>query len=340
MKTLFLTDLHYDDDEFLLPYQVKYIDHIIRYVRENNISRIILLGDWSNKRKYISYKTLDIIKPKYKKLFDMCKDGFYFIIGNHDASFTNSNDVFSAEVIFDHPAIIFVKNKVLKLDNYILAPWISTLDGEDIISDIEKYNKAGNILLGHFELTGFKTNDAYIMKNGQLSRSSYRKYDKVISGHYHLYQNKKNVYYLGTPYQTRFGEGCDHSTFIMDDEGELISIYVHEDIFVDIHIENFDDDEWKEKIVNINNKKVKIAIDTDDRDVIDKIISYVSTNYSPYDINYFFRNKDLAFDKIEIENRTNEENEVAFFNDLLIDEDIKDDVEKRFYNYKRITSEA
>jgi predicted phosphodiesterase len=341
MKTLLMTDLHHNDDTFLTHYAIKYLNNMIDIIETQKIKRVIILGDWSDKRSYMHYKSLAIFTPLYYKMMELV-DHFYFIMGNHDSTYHNVNDIFSAKEIFEYASnqikcdVRFIQDDVLVLDDekIVLCPWIPKENNEKIISDIMKYNKSDYILLGHFELSGFQTNDKYIMTSSQLKRSTYNKYDKVISGHYHLNQTKRNVVYLGSPYQTKFGEGTNHETFILNNKRELKSVYMHDDIFIELYIKEFDNDNWLDVIDNIDNKKVKISIDSDDNDVINKIINYVNVNYKPIDVKYFFRNKEFAFEEIEVENKSNEENEIDFFNTLILDDDIEEEVKKRFYVFK------
>jgi predicted phosphodiesterase len=340
-NTLLITDMHHGDDEYLLKYQIEYLKYLNKIVKKKEIKRIICLGDWSDKRSYIHYKTLAQITPLYYELMNFV-DEFYFILGNHDSTYHNVNDIFSAKEIFSEGSkytkakVVFVQNDIYVIEDekLILCPWIPKVNSENIISGIEKYNKEDYILFGHFEFKGFKTNDSYVMEKSQLKRSSYNKYKKVISGHYHLYQSKHNVCYIGSPMQTRYGEGTDHKTFMLNNVGELVDLYTHENLFIDIKIEKFDDDYLSEKLKNINEKKVKILIDTSDVDIINNINNYVSLNYKPYDVKYLFRDKEFIFDEIDVENKSNEENEKDFFDSLILDDDIAEEVKNKFYDYK------
>jgi len=61
------------------------------------------------------------------------------------------------------------------------------------------------VLFGHLELESFDFGNGYICKEG-LGVKDFSKFSRVISGHFHKYQEKDNVTYLGTPFSHSFGE--------------------------------------------------------------------------------------------------------------------------------------
>jgi hypothetical protein len=60
-------------------------------------------------------------------------------------------------------------------------------------------------LIGHFDVIGFDYGNGHISEAG-LDIKDLKDHRLVISGHYHAYQKKGNILYLGTPFSHSFGE--------------------------------------------------------------------------------------------------------------------------------------
>lgn len=319
---------------------------MIDIVKENKIKRIISLGDLTDKTSNISFDTLHYLTPLLKKLFRLVDD-VYMIIGNHESYYKNTNDIFSAETIFsDIPNIKFIKDDVLHIKDlkYVLSPWITTSNREKICTDIKKYNKSKNTLFGHFELKGYKTNDNYTMPRGQLTLPHYNRYKKVYSGHFHTEQEKKNVHYVGSGLQTRHNEGSNHNTYMLSDEGELIKVLTFEDIFIEIDLteDMVNSKKWLKTIkkYNLNNKDVKINIQSDDSEIITEINDYIINNFNCSSFKCFFKNKEYIFEEIDVINKSNNDIESEFFTNLECDDsDKKDEAKNRFYKFKEIAQQ-
>lgn len=346
MSTLLLADIHCDRSKFLLGYQVEYFKKIIDLINEYKIKRIISLGDLTDKTTNISFDTLHHLKPLFHKLFESV-DGVYMILGNHESYYKNTNDIFSAETLFGGISnITFIRDDVyyIKELNYVLSPWITTSNRSKLLKDIKRYNKSKNTLFGHVELKGYKTNDNYTMSKGQISSPYYDKYKMVYTGHFHKEQIKKNVHYVGSGLQTRHNEGSGHNTYMLHDDGKLVNVYTHEDIFIEIDLTEdlIDSKKWIKKIkkYNLNNKDVKLNIESDNNEVITEINDYIINNYNCSSFKCFFKNKEYVFEEIDVINKSNNDIENEFFNNLECDDvDKKNEAKDRFYKFKEIVQQ-
>lgn len=162
----------------------------------------IHLGDIFHTKEKVSSKTLNLV---YKKLKES-KLKHVLIVGNHDWHSLECQD-HSLQVlkelpnvlIIDQPTSLMVGNQPI----YFLPYY----------HDLQKFKLAVNspeskkckILIMHQGVTGFDYGNGYIAVD-ELELEALTKFDKVISGHFHKYQNKGNLIYLGTPYSTDFGE--------------------------------------------------------------------------------------------------------------------------------------
>ena len=101
MKIALLNDTHFgvrNDSPAFLEYQVKfYEEQFFPYLEENNITTLIHLGDVTDRRKFINFKTASVFREKFfKRLWDM-KIDTHIIIGNHDTYYKNTNEVNAME---------------------------------------------------------------------------------------------------------------------------------------------------------------------------------------------------------------------------------------------------
>ena len=103
MKIALVTDTHAGvraDSDTFAEYQYKFwYDVYFPYLDDHNIKDIIHLGDITDRRKWINYKTLHKFRSLINKLAS--EYSFKVIIGNHDTYFKNTNEVNSMNCLFD-----------------------------------------------------------------------------------------------------------------------------------------------------------------------------------------------------------------------------------------------
>ena len=96
MKIALLTDTHFgarNDSPAFSKYFFKFYDEVFfPYLKENNITTLIHLGDIVDRRKFINFKTSHDFRKKFMlKLWEE-KIDTHIIIGNHDTYYKNTND--------------------------------------------------------------------------------------------------------------------------------------------------------------------------------------------------------------------------------------------------------
>ena len=133
MKIAILNDTHCgirnSSDIFADNADAFYNDIFFPYLLENNIKRIVHLGDVFDNRKFINFKSLN----RYRKVFlsKLREYGIHMdvIPGNHDTFFKNTNELNSLKELLGHymgEVTIHMEPTVMNYDGFNLAllPWI------------------------------------------------------------------------------------------------------------------------------------------------------------------------------------------------------------------------
>lgn len=123
------------------------------------------------------------------------------IVGNHDYFNLDCEDhslqalkQLENVTIVDHPMII---------DRMVFFPYIH--DRTKLLAAIEKFQGPNRVLFGHLEVSEFDFGNGHICTSG-IHLSALAGFKRVISGHFHKYQESGNLTYIGTPFSHSFGE--------------------------------------------------------------------------------------------------------------------------------------
>lgn len=177
------------------------------------ITDIIFCGDWHHNRSEISVSTLQVST----NIFDILKDfNIIMIIGNHDIYYKNRCDVNSVSVFKGRNNIHIVDSmECIKAfgKNIAFCPWGTELES---IPD-------SDIIFGHFEIVSFKISSSKVCDHGIDVPDILDKAKLVISGHFHLRNERKykngTILYCGNPFQMDFGDvGNSKGYYILDFE--------------------------------------------------------------------------------------------------------------------------
>jgi DNA repair exonuclease SbcCD nuclease subunit len=207
MKIAVITDTHggvRGDNAVFLDHQERFYNEVFfPTLAERGITTVFHLGDTFDRRKYINFLTLFRMRKMY--LDPMREAGIqcHTIIGNHDATYKNTNLVNSPDLLLGE-----YKNMTIHQDGpveltfgkttVILSPWI-TKDNYDKTMTAFKKTKA-TVLMGHFEIQGFEMQKGSICTHG-MDRADFKNFEGVYSGHFHHPSTIGNITYLGAPYE-------------------------------------------------------------------------------------------------------------------------------------------
>jgi predicted phosphodiesterase len=227
MKIALLNDTHFgarnDSPAFLEYFMRFYNEQFFPYLEKNNIKTLIHLGDVTDRRKFINFKTAHAFRQKFmKRLWEMKVDT-HIIIGNHDTYFKNTNEVNSvSELCTTYDGVnepwIYTNPKEVELGGcrMLFLPWICDDNYEESIYAID--NSTSEICMGHLEIKGFEMQKGIVNEQG-LERSQFKRFERVISGHFHKKSDDGHIYYLGAQYEQTWSDYKDPKGFhIFDTE--------------------------------------------------------------------------------------------------------------------------
>ena len=264
MKIALITDTHFgarnDNLNFNEYFYKFYEEMFFPYLRENNITNVIHLGDVMDRRKYISYRIAKDFRERFLDQFDGIQ--FHMLVGNHDTFYKNTNDVNSLQELVDgkynnikvYPAATEVDFDECKI---LFVPWINVNNMTHTIKMLK--TSSAQICMGHLELSGFEMQKGMVMDHG-WDKEEFSRFDTVMSGHYHHKSDDGQVFYLGTPYEIYWNDWDDPKGFhVFDTETrELERIVNPHKIFSKIYYDdstmsydNHDISQYKDKYVKL-----------------------------------------------------------------------------------------
>ena len=216
MKIILYSDLHIHNHHRLMVNSetaLGIISYIKDYAQEHNIKKIICAGDFfhTKSKAYAPH-----VIQSWLELKEIKKAGLehYMLIGNHDMAVPNTTMNSILFVFSDYakivPDYIFFDTKNTR---FHLLSYTNTYFNNFQIDEKKK-----NVLVGHLDIIGFQMSNGFQAISG-FKMDDFEKFDLVLSGHYHKHQQKDNIVYIGSPYQTSFSERHQKKGFIvLDDE--------------------------------------------------------------------------------------------------------------------------
>ena len=292
MKVAILNDSHIgvrnSSDIFLDNSEKFYSDVFFPYLLDNDIRRIIHLGDVFDNRKFINFRALN----RYRKSFltKLREYGIHMdvIPGNHDTFYKNTNELNSLKELLGHymgEITIHMEPTVINLDGFNLAllPWICQ-ENEAHSMEFISMCKA-DWLGGHLELQGFDVLRGVQSHHG-LNHKVFSRFEKVISGHFHVGSQRDNIHYLGTQMEFTWSDAGDEKGFHVLDTAtrELEKVVNPHTLFERIVYDDTNTDYSKYDISHLDYKFVKvIVINKSDLFTFDKFIDRIQ-QYKIHDL--------------------------------------------------------
>lgn len=268
MKIALITDTHWgargDSAIFADFFNKFYNECFFPYLKEHNIKRVFHLGDIVDRRKYIAYLTARNLRNFVEKCTELDLE-LDVIVGNHDTTFKNTNEVNSMRELFSNTNLkirYYDSPEEVEVDGTKIAmlPWVCSGNYQESM-DFVKNTKA-QILFGHLEIAGFEMyRGSYA--DGGFDMDLFEKFEIVCSGHFHHKSTRGNINYLGAPYEMTWSDYDDDRGFhIFDTETRELTfiknpftifekIYYRDEDWTIDNITNFDSEQYRGKYVKL-----------------------------------------------------------------------------------------
>jgi len=267
LKIALITDTHFgarnDNINFNEYFFEFYENQFFPYLKEHDITDVIHLGDVMDRRKYVSYRIAKDFRERFINQFENIN--FHMLVGNHDTFYKNTNAVNSLQELVDgryENITVYEEATEVEFDGckILFVPWINA-DNMSHTTNLLKKSDA-QVCMGHLELNGFEMQKGMYMDHG-WDKQEFRKFDTVMSGHYHHKSDDGQVYYLGTPYEIYWNDWEDPKGFhIFDTETRelerIVNPYnIFSKIYYDDTVSAFDDNH---DMSAYKNKYVKLVV--------------------------------------------------------------------------------
>ena len=263
MKVAIITDQHFGarkSSKILHDYYGKFYKNIFfPYLKDNNITTVVDMGDTFDNRRTIDLWAIDWARTNYFDVLHEMGIKVHTVVGNHTAYYKDTNEINTIDLLLKQYDNIttYAEVEEIKLGdlNVLLVPWINSENEETTFDTIR--NSQSKVAMGHLELNGFRAHRGHVMEDG-IDIDAFEKFDKVYSGHYHTRSDNGKIYYLGNPYEMFWNDVNDPRGFhVFDTETkEHTPVDNPYSIFYNVYYEDtphqlFDASEYKDKIVKV-----------------------------------------------------------------------------------------
>ena len=300
MKIALINDTHWgarNDSPAFIDYFNRFYDEIFfPYLQQNNINTIIHLGDVVDRRKFINHNTAHNFKLNFWDKIDLLNIDTHVIIGNHDTYYKNTNEINALQNLnISFNTKVYTSCETVNFDglDILFIPWICDANMEDSLHNIDK--STAQIVMGHLEIKGFEMHKGHLNEQG-LDKNLFKRFEKVISGHFHKKSDDGQVYYLGCPYQIMWSDyNCPKGFHIFDTATREITRVPNPLImFKKFIYDDKKEDYSKKDLSDYENTYVKLFISQKtDSDMFDKLLDRFHNEINAYEINVI---EDLSSD--------------------------------------------
>ena len=228
MKIALLNDTHFgcrNDSPAFIEYQNRFYNEIFfPYLQQYNINTLIHLGDVVDRRKFINHNTAHNFKKVFFNRLEEMNIDTHIIIGNHDTYYKNTNEVNALQNLsINKNAKIYTHATEVEFDGLpiLFIPWICDDNEAETVRTID--NTKAVIAMGHLEVKGFEMHSGHMNEHG-LDKSVFKRFEKVMSGHFHKKSDDGHIYYLGTQYEMTWSDyHCPKGFHIFDTQTRELS---------------------------------------------------------------------------------------------------------------------
>ena len=292
MKIALINDTHWgarNDSPAFIDYFNRFYDEVFfPYLQENNIKTVIHLGDVVDRRKFINHNTAHNFKLKFWNRIDELNLDAHVIIGNHDTYYKNTNEINALQNLnISKTAKVYTSSQTINFDglDILFMPWICDTNKEDTLYHID--NTTAQIVMGHLEIKGFEMHKGHLNEQG-LEKDLFKRFEKVLSGHFHKKSDDGHIYYLGCPYQIMWSDyNCPKGFHIFDTQTRELTRIPNPLIMFKKFVYNDKGEDYSKKdLSEYENTFVKLFVSNrTDTDMFDKLLDRFHNEINAYEIN-------------------------------------------------------
>jgi hypothetical protein len=291
MKIALINDTHWgarNDSPAFINYFNRFYDEIFfPYLQENHIKTVIHLGDVVDRRKFINHNTAHNFKLKFWNKIDELNLDTHVIIGNHDTYYKNTNEINALQNLnISKNATVYTSSQTVNFDglDILFMPWICDTNKDDTLYHID--NTTAQIVMGHLEIKGFEMHKGHLNEQG-LEKDLFKRFEKVMSGHFHKKSDDGHIYYLGCPYQIMWSDyNCPKGFHIFDTQTREITRIPNPLVMFKKFIYNDKGEDYtKRNLSEYENTFVKLFISNKtDNDMFDKLLDRFHNEINAHEI--------------------------------------------------------
>ena len=223
MSILCIGDLHIQKRNLNLFAQFQ--DKLLKFIQSTTpqIETIVILGDVLHTMNIINTHCLNTAIQFFKQL-DLLGIKIMILVGNHDYigpnEYLTKNHWMNAISEFN-PQNITIVDTVVVYNGNVYMPYVPIGRFNEALSTINLQDI--KYIFCHQEFLGARYEFGNIVSDHGDIWDEQK--PTVISGHVHKRQwLNKNIYYTGTPYQTRFNEESDKTIALVKKDGDIHEI--------------------------------------------------------------------------------------------------------------------
>jgi len=270
MKVLVITDQHFgvrnDSQIYVDYYQKFYSTVVIPFIEAYNIKHVLCLGDTFDRRKSVNFLSLEAAKGMWFDPLEKMGVTLTMLVGNHDIYYKNTLRINAPSLLLGEYGNIQVVDSpgefLLGSLPVLGIPWICDDNRSRVYELLEQ--STSTLCVGHLEFTGFESVPGIVMEHG-ISIEPFKKFNKVLSGHFHTKSNKGNIHYLGNPYELYWNDYKAKRGFHILDT-ETLDLKFYRNPFTMFHKEYYNEDtvDLTKDFSDIQNKYVKLIVEKKD----------------------------------------------------------------------------
>ena len=215
-KVIITADWHFGHPERLDDLKWAF-NKLLDYCVSNCIKKIMMLGDLTHNREYLTHDVSNVIAECFQR---MCDLGIEMVLfpGNHDMF-----NRFNWEITSLKPFKKFI-NLVENVSNFEYCGrkfWcVPFIESEQVymkvVDTVNDLASEDDILLTHIGITNATYNMCFLIQNWSIVNFDKTKFSKVYAGHFHCHQKVGEKSYIpGSPIPFRFDEGLVNHGFIV-----------------------------------------------------------------------------------------------------------------------------